>query len=248
MIILPFYQFLTGFGEKYSPDYFFLTPDRTPVPIGIPVHSLSLHTPTGTVYGIYRKNGRDVIGRTVLSFPLPEFSSMFSLSGCHLLHTAVSPDNQKAAFLTAEKETGRTQVRMIVREEFGWFPLPSVRFDAAPTGICFCSNDILLYSDPDRKLKAVRLKKPFKTAEISSQGYDPVAASDGRTFAFLKNGLIYYNDLSLEIKADSLFSFSKNGQEVFFSSENNLYGYNIETRQKRLIFGTGKPVVFATAL
>ena len=248
MVIPSFYQFLIGFGEKYQSKYFFLTDDGQTVPTDIPAYSLSFHKASGTLYGIYEKDGRNVIGKAGKDFSKTDFSPIFGLSGHTLLYTAVSPDNQKIAFLATEKETGKTQIRVIAREEFGWFPLPAVRFDASPTRLCFCSDGILMYTSSGGELKAVRLTKPVRTVDISPNGYSPVFDRVREKAAFIKDNFIFYNMLNTEIKADFLFSFSREGKEILFSEAEKFCCYNVDTKQIRVLFRAPEPVTFATEL
>lgn len=248
MVTASFYQFLIGLGEKYRTEYFFLTAEGQSVQADIPAHSLSFHAETGTLYGVYEKDGRDIIGKSGPDFSKAVFSPIFGSSRYAPLSTAISPDNQKIAFPAEEKETGKIQIRIIAREEFGWFPLPSVRFDASPHRICFCSNDILMYTAADGKLKAVRLTKPVKTVEIAPDGHTPVFDPVTKKTAFISKNKLFYNMLETEIKADYLFSFSKNGKEILFSNAETLCVYDADTKQIHSLFRASAPITFAMKL
>ena len=251
MVIRSFYQFLIGFDDKDQKKYAFLTRDGHLVPLNASVHSLFYHRDAQMIYGVWNRNGKDVIGRTELKSERIDFSALFTLSNKRLSHTTVSPDNQKIAFLTTDETTQETQLRIISREEFGWFPLPFIRFPVALSSLCFCSSDLLMYTDTKGTLRAARLYKPVRIAEISPQGHTPAYNDVTKSRAFIQNGKIFISGaISTEIETEnaSVISFSKNGKELFFADNNALYRYDLSTKEKTVIFRSSFPIVFIAEL
>ena len=251
MVILPFYQFLIGFAEKDQTKYVFLAPNDRPVPADIPLQFPSYHSASRILYGILNKDGRDVIVRAPVQPSPMDFSPLFTLSNDPIFYTAISPDNIKVAFLTKDPVSSEIQLRVIIHEEFGWFPLPFLRLPAACRPVCFCSSDILIYTDPTGSLKAVRLNKPVKVVEIAPSGHTPACCVSNNSKAFIQDEkIIVFNEIKSEIdvKNPLFLSFSKNQKDLFFSEGNVLYKYDMTARQKQIIFQGALPIVFIAEL
>ena len=250
MVILPFYRFLIGIRENDRIKYAFLTHGYRLVPAGIPFRFPAYHPASRTIYGLWNRNGKEVIGRTSLQPPYSDITPLFSLSDQRISHIAVSPDNLKIAFLATDETTQQTQLRVIAREEFGWFPLPFIRLAAANSPICFCTSNIVMYTGVNKELNAVRLKKPVQTTEINPQGYCPVYSIETGFRAFKnKNKIIFFNNLCSEIDLESQpLSFSKDGLTLFLADEKTLYAYNSVSKEHSAIFQTAEPIVFVAEL
>lgn len=251
MVILPFYSFLIGTAEKNRTQYAFLSHDGRCVPIDIAVRFPSYHANSQSIYGIWTKNGKDVIGRAKLQPGQTDFSPLFSLSDKKLSHIAISPDNQRIAFLAAQENSRETQLRVIAHEEFGWFPLPFIRLPAAQSPISFCSSDILLYTDTTGALSTVRLAKPVKTVGIHHSGRCPAYNAQDKSTAFISGtNIIVSNKIQEQLKATSqtILSFSKNGKELLFTKDDALYRYTLSDQQRHLIFQASAPITFIAEL
>ncbi len=251
MVILPFYQFLIGFAEKDQTKYAFLAQNGHLVSANIPVRYPSYHSDSRTLYGIWNKNGKDVIGRALINPAPMDFSPLFTLSNKRISYTAISPDNLKIAFLVKDPVSAETQLRVIVHEEFGWFPLPFLRLPASESSVCFSSSDVLIYTDPAGSLKAVRLSKPVKVVEVTPSGRMPACSVSNNAKAFIQNDKIFvFNKIQneIDVKHPLCLSFSKNEKDLFFSENGTLCKYDTETRQKQAIFQGASPIVFIAEL
>lgn len=247
MVILPFYQFLIAFLEENRLKYAFLRKDKQTVPVDISACFPTCHAETQTIYGILNKNGKDVIGRAAIKSTKTDFSPLFALSNKKISYTAVSQDNQKIAFLSTDLSSQETLLRVIAKEEFGWFPLPYVKMPAMNSPICFCSSNIVMYTDPSGKLKAVRTIKPAKSMEIDAEGYMPAYENRTGKRAFVKNNKMFiFSDIKDEIDVNSpnFISFSKNGKELLFTDKNTLYRYDLSSKKQETVFQSTCPIVF----
>ena len=250
MVMMPFYQFLIGTVEKDQVKYAFLTQEHRLIPLNETGRSLSYHAESRMIYPVWNKDGKDVISRMKLDTS-SDFSFLFALSNKTISHTSVSPDNQRLAFLATDKTTQETQLRVIMREEFGWFPLPFIKIPAALSPVCFCSSDILMYTDLSGSLKAARLYKQLRTVDISPQGHSPVYSRATGYRAFIQNKKVIISGRTsdeIETSDISAVSFSKNGEELFFADANALYRYNLLTKEKNEIFSASFPIVFIAEL
>ncbi|MBR4127603.1 MAG: hypothetical protein IKR09_08520 [Alphaproteobacteria bacterium] len=250
MVILPFYRFLIGTHENDRIKYAFLTHGNRLVPAGIPFRFPAYHQASRTIYGLWNQNGKEVIGRTSIQPPYSDITPLFSHSDRRISHIAVSPDNLKIAFLATDETTQQTQLRVIAREEFGWFPLPFIRLPAANSPICFCTSNIVMYTGITKQLNAVRLTKPAQTTEINPQGDCPVYSIETKFRAFkCGDKVLFYNKLYTEIDAKHQpLSFSKDGLTLFLADKKTLYAYNPADKEYAAIFQSEEPIVFVAEL
>ncbi|MBO4644208.1 MAG: hypothetical protein J5716_06345, partial [Alphaproteobacteria bacterium] len=224
--------------------------DRRLIPLDESARFLSYHADFQMIYGVWNKDGKDLISRMKID-SASDFSFLFALSNKTISHTAVSPDNQKIAFLATDKTTQETQLRVIIHEEFGWFPLPFIKIPASFSPVCFCSSDVLMYTDVSGALKAVRLYKQLRTVEISPQGHSPVYSGITGFRAFIQNKKIVVSGKTqdeIETNNVSALSFSKSGEELLFADANTLCRYNLMTKEKADIFRAEFPIVFIAEL
>lgn len=245
MVILPFYRFLIETEGKAGPFYSFVTRTGRAVPAVIPVRFPSFNREAGMIYGLWNNRGKSEIGRTTLQPPYSVFSALFALSDRIVSHTVVSPDNLKVAFLATDEKTGETQLRLIAREEFGWFPLPHIRLPAALSPICFASSAIVLYTAPSGALNAVRLTKPARIAQLFPEGENPAYCERTGARAFTRNGkLFFYGRTNEEIEdADpTAFSFSKEGDALFIAEGPTLFRYDLSTKDVTTVFEASRPI------
>ena len=250
MVILPFYRFLIGTRENDRIKYAFLTHGNRLVPAGIPFRFPAYHQASRTIYGLWNQNGKEVIGQTSIQPPYSDITPLFSHSDRRISHIAVSPDNLKIAFLATDETTQETQLRVIAREEFGWFPLPFIRLPAANSPICFCTSNIVMYTGVTKQLNAVRLTKPAQMTEINPQGDCPVYSIETNFRAFKYNDkVLFYNKLYTEIDVKfQPLSFSKDGQTLFLADKKTLYAYNPADKDYAAIFQSEEPIVFVAEL
>ena len=251
MVILPFYRFLIGMKEKAETLYAFVTPTGRTVPADIPVRFPSFNRESRMIYGLWDFHGKSVIGRTTLQPPYSGFSALFSLSDKTVSHIEISPDGQKIAFLATDAATGETQLRVIAREEFGWFPLPFIRLSAAYSPICFVSSCIVMYTAPSGALNAVRLTKPAKTAQLFPNGERPAYCHKTGVRAFIDNGrFLLYGRTNEEIDTTNpgAFSFSNEGDALFIAEESTLYRYDLSTKEVTVVFEAPLPINFIAEL
>ena len=251
MDIPPFYEFLIGFSDKERTRYAFLTSEKRLIPVEIEMTFPSYNRVSKRIYGVRNKNGEDVIGEIKLFSEQNDFKPLFSLSQQRIFHTTVSEDGQKIAFLTQDKTGQDILLRVVAKEEFGWFPLPFIRMKASLSGLCFCSADVLMYADEKENLCAVRLKKPVKTVPLALNGRYPAFDQKTQKTAFIQNkNLIVFNEISYKLKSENHISpaFSKSAGTLFFTDWNGLYSYDPETKEVRTVFTAPSEIVFFAEL
>ncbi len=251
MVILPFYRFLIGMKGKAETLYAFITPTGRMVPADIPVRFPSFNPETRMIYGLWDFNGKSMIGRTALQPPYSSFTPLFSLSDRAVSHVEVSPDGQKIAFLATNDAIGETQLRVIAREEFGWFPLPFIRLPVAYSPICFASSGIIIHTAPSGALNAVRLTKPAKIAQLFPKGELPAYCLQTGARAFTESGKLFiYGKTNEEIDDTNptALSFSKNGDALFIAEESILYRYDLATKEVTVVFEAPLPIRFIAEL
>lgn len=251
MVILPFYQILTGLLNAGKTDYAVLMKDGRSVATDIRMQYLSYNPAGKNICGICEKDGKDVIGLAGLNLSSLNVTPLFTLSDKRILYPAISPDNQKIAFISENKTTAETVLRVIMREEFGWFPMPFVKLAASPAPVCFCTPDTLMYTDQNGALTAALISKHPKTVVMQPKGIMPVYHAGARLTAFVRGAdIIVSGSISDQIKTDGVtaLSFSNNGESLLFAQNNILYRYSLKEKEQRRLFEAGKPIVFAAEL
>lgn len=244
MVEKPFYQILTGsFGEKNFSGAV-LTPDQSPEPVRFDLCFPSCAD--GEICGVTRFKGKDAVALTSISSTA--VCPLFSLSDQTISHTAMSPDRQKIAFAATNDKTGDTVARVIMREEFGWFPLPFVKLPCQASPLCFCSSSALLYTAPDGALNAALLSRNPKTAAVAPAGRLPAYHLERRLTAYSTGGaIIVTGSVSREIAVDGVgtLSFAKDGKSLLYAVQNKLFRLDLDAERPDVLFESDEPIDFA---
>ncbi len=249
MVILPFYQILIASINDLKTDYtLFMTDGRT-VGMNCNLNYPAYNQNSKNICGVREKDNKNIISLCELHFSNLKASDLFSLSNKRILYPAISPDNQKIAFIVEDINTQEVFLRVIVREEFGWFPMPFVKLPASLCPVCFCTPDTLMYTNDKGVLIAALLTKQPKTVQMQEKGRNPVYHQNARLTAFVRNETIFVcGSLSDEIKTNGItaLSFSKDGKHLLYAEGNNLYRYTLHERKKASLLEnpTGHPVIF----
>lgn len=252
MVILPFYQILTGtLNARGGTDYAVLMKDGRSVATDMRMQYLSYNPNGKNICGIYEKDGKDLIGLAGLNLSSFDITPLFTLSDKRILYPAISPDNQKIAFIAENKTTGEAVLRVIMREEFGWFPMPFIKLPASPARVCFCSSDTLMYTDQNGALTAALISKRPKTVVMQPEGIMPAYHAGARLTAFVRGrSIVISGNISDEIKTGNVtaLAFSKDGNSLLYAQNSFLYRYVLKEKEQRLLSETKQPVVFVAEL
>ncbi len=248
MVILSFYQILIGLLNTEKTDYAVLMKDGRTVSVNIDMEYVSYNPNGKNVCGIYEKDGKDLIGLTELNLATPNITPLFTLSNKNILYPAISPDNQKIAFISEHKTTGEKELRVIMREEFGWFPMPFVKLAATSSPVCFCTPDTLMYTNQDGDLAAALISKRPKTVVMQKKGIMPAYHLGTHLTAFVRDtDIIVCGNISDEIKTNGVtaLSFSNDGNSLLYAQNNILYKYDLKEKKRCQLFESNLPIVFA---
>ena len=210
------------------------------------------YNPNGkNICGIYEKDGKDLIGLAGLNLSALDITPLFTLSDTRILYPAISPDNQKIAFIAENKTTGEAVLRVIMREEFGWFPMPFVKLAASSSPVCFCTPDTLMYTAQNGALTAALISKRPKTVIMQPKGIMPVYHAGARLTAFVRGTeIVISGNISDEIKTDGVtaLSFSNDGESLLYAQNGRLYRYSLSEKEQHLLLETKQSIVFAAEL
>lgn len=252
MVILPFYQILTGsLNARGGTDYTVLMKDGRSVATDIRMQYLSYNPNGKNICGIYEKDGKDLIGLAGLNLSALDITPLFTLSDTRILYPAISPDNQKIAFIAENKTTGEAVLRVIMREEFGWFPMPFVKLAASSSPVCFCTPDTLMYTAQNGALTAALISKRPKTVIMQPKGIMPIYHAGARLTAFVRGTeIVISGNISDEIKTDGVtaLSFSNDGESLLYAQNGRLYRYSLSEKEQHLLLETKQSIVFAAEL
>ncbi len=251
MAILPFYQILIGTLNADLANYSVFMKDGRSVALNINMRFLSYNPAGKKLCGIFEKDGKDLIGLAGLNLSNLDITPLFTLSDKRILYPALSSDNQKIAFICENKNTGDVELRVIMREEFGWFPMPFVRLPALPKPICFCSPDTLMYTDQNGALTAALVSRRPKTALMQKTGIMPVYHAEAHLSAFFDGSdIVVSGNLSDKIRTNGItaLSFSNDGKRLLYAAGTVLYGYDLQKKEQALLLETKQPIVFIAEL
>ena len=251
MVILPFYQILVGLLNTDTTDYAVFMKDHRSVHLNINLQHLSYNQNGKKICGICKKNERDLIGLTELHFSDINITPLFTLSDQQILYPALSPDNQKIAFIAKKTHSEEAVLRVIVREDFGWFPMPFVKLPASCSPICFCTADTLMYTNQNGALTAVLLSRHPKTVVMQEKGSFPVYRPESHLTAFVRGSdIVISGNISDEIKTAGVtaLAFSNDGKYLLYAQSNILYRYSFQTKQKEILLQEKVPIVFIAEL
>lgn len=247
MVAQPFYQILIGTFDEKNFSGAVLTPDKPPEPV-----TFNLRFPScakGDICGVTRLKGKDTIVLT--NRTCSGVCPLFSLSNQTISHTAISPDRQKIAFAVTNGETGETVLRVIMREEFGWFPLPFVKPPCLSSPICFCSSSAVLYTAPDGALNAVSLSRNPKTITFAPAGRLPAYHQASRRTAYINGDqIVIAGSVPYAFSVDGVKtpSFFENGEALLYAVDNKLFRRNLNAEESVLLFESNAPIDFAAEL
>lgn len=247
MVILPFYQILIASIDDLKTDYTLFMTDGRIVGMNCDLNYPAYNPNSKNICGIREKENKNIISLCELHLSKMNASDLFSLSDKRILYPAISPDNQKIAFIVEDKNTQEVFLRVIVREEFGWFPMPFVKLPASLRPVCFCTPDTLMYTNDKGALIAVLLSKHPKTVQMQEIGQRPVYHQQAGLTAFIRNDtIVVCGNMSAEIKTNGVtaLSFSKDGRNLLYAEADQLYRYHLPEKEKQLVLEnpTGHPV------
>lgn len=256
MVILPLYQavFAVAQGKFSKARFFSLTHDGRTGRLRMPELAFpSFHPALNAVCGIFRngENEKDFIASA--PFKTADDHScdlMFTLSKRRMAYPVLSPDAQKAAFIEYENNGENPVLRLISREEYGWFPL-QIRIPASFAPVCWGGNETVLFSDEKGALCAVTTAGKHKAAVIDPCGKTPAFHEKTRRLAFAQNGeIIIKGDVSaaLEAKNVTALNFSRNGDALFFAAGKTLNRFSFEEQETVRLCETDAPAVWVSEL
>lgn len=259
MVILPLYQVVFAVQEqKFSKTRFFaLMHDGQIREMGMPdLEYPQYSASSGKVCGIFRDDKKDFIALSELKVtesPLPEL--LFTLSKRRIAFPAMSPDGQKIAFIEYDKNGGDPVMRVILREEFGWFPL-QIRTDAALSPLCWGGKDVLIYTDRDGDLRLMSAEARKRgTATIDTGGRLPAFHKETGRLAFVQGGRVVLkgaSSLSFEADNVSALNFSNDGNSLYFSTGVNdnytLCRYSVEDKKAVRLCESDARIVWASEI
>ena len=251
MVILSFYRFLIGTIQSGKTKYTLFMKNDTKVDVKIDLNDLAYCADNMSIYGVCQKEGKNIIQTGKLKVSNIDTVPLFSLSRQNILYPAVSPDHQKIAFIAQDKISKAAVLRVILKEEFGWFPISDIKLPASASPVCFSSQDIVIFTDDTGALKAVRLSKKPKTILLHEKGIMPAYSTSERLLAFVNNDkIICTGSLSDELPVNniSVLCFSNDGKNLFYAQENRIYKYSLAQKQIELFIKTDFPVIFFTEL
>lgn len=247
MDTIPFYRIFAAFPRPNGSTAGVFTPDGRVLSFNMGLRHPSYNPAGKKICGVYEKNGRETIGLTEAG--AEEITPLFSLSGKELSHTALSPDNQKIAFIATDAATGESVLRVIMREEFGWFPMPFVKPAAVPAPVCFCTPDTLMFTGADGALNITLAARRPKTIPVRTNGTVPAYHAGARLTACVCDGRIsitggFFDEI--EVENVTAQSFNRDGTALLFADANAVYSYDPALKKKTKLFETAEPACFVS--
>ncbi len=247
MDTIPFYRIFAAFPRPNGAKAAVFTPDGRVLSFNMGLRHPSYNPAGKKICGVFEKNGRETIGMTETGSD--GITPLFSLSGKTISHTALSPDNQKIAFIATDDATGQSVLRVIMREEFGWFPMPFVKPPAVPAPVCFCTPDTLMFTGADGSLNITLAARRPKTIPVRANATVPAYHAGARLTACVCGGsILITGGFFDEIKAENVtaLSFTRDGTTLLFADGNAVYGYDPALKKKTKLFETDEPACFVS--
>lgn len=259
MVILPLYQVVFAVQEqKFSKTRFFaLMHDGQIREMGMPdLRYPSYCASNGKVCGVFYDDQKGFIALSDLKItesPLPEL--VFTLSKHQIAYPVVSPDRQKIAFIEYGEDETSPVLRLILREEFGWFPV-QLKIDAAFSPVCWGGNDALIYTGRNNELMMISASPSKRgTAKIDTNAKLPAYHQQSGRLAFVKdNNIILKGKDNLSFEADSpdMLNFSNDGESLYFTALKNgnysLCRFSIEKREATRLCESDARIVWAAEI
>lgn len=247
MDTIPFYRIFAAFLRPNGAKAAVFTPDGRVLSFNMGLRHPSYNPAGKKICGVFEKNGKETIGMTETGSD--GITPLFSLSGKTISHTAISPDNQKIAFVATDDATGQSVLRVIMREEFGWFPMPFVKPAAVPAPVCFCTPDTLMFTGADGSLNITLAARRPKTIPVRANATVPAYHAGARLTACVCGGsILITGGFFDEIKAENVtaLSFTRDGTTLLFADGNAVYGYDPALKKKTKLFETDEPACFVS--
>lgn len=225
MVILPLYQavYATAAANFTQTDYFALMKDgrvrAMDMALGFPSYSPERRQ----ICGISVKGEKDYVGRCALKMTEEPPELVFTLSNSRILYPAASPDNQKIAFIEQEIGEEKGTLRIIQREEFGWFPV-QIRFPASLSPVAWGSGDTILFTGEDGALYVTPLDRRGRPVKVDDAGLMPASHAGTKRLAFVQGReIVFLGDIRIRIEAGdvSALSFSNDGASLLFAVTDN---------------------------
>lgn len=247
MVILPLYQILYAQSCENGTHYAALMKDGRTCPVDISLDFPVYAPASQNICGIDRSGEKDLIEFADFKLTGSDPQPLFTLSDKRILYPAVSPDNQKVAFIAIDEAAGESRLRVVVREEFGWFPMPFVKLPATPSPVCFSNKDTVIYTDETGALNAALLFKNPKTARLEDKGLMPAFHEQKKILAFVRGQSIIVKGMeNAEIPANGIvtaLNFSNTGESLYFAEGRHIRRYVFETRTAGLLHTADENVV-----
>lgn len=250
MVILPLYQILYAQTSENKTGYAALMKDGRTRPVNISLDFPSYAPASQNICGIDRSGEKDLIEFTDFKLTGSDPQPLFTLSDKRILYPAVSPDNQKVAFIALDEASQDVRLRVVLREEFGWFPMPFVKLSAGISPVCFSNKDTVIYTDETGALNAALLSKKPKTARLEDKGVMPVFHEQKKILAFVRGqSIIVKGSETAEILTGGVvtaLNFSAAGDALYFAEGRCIRRYAFDTRTAELLHTADENVVMVT--
>lgn len=256
MVILPLYQviFATSSANFSKTDYFALMQDSRILSMDIPLNFPSYNATKQEICGISSTGEKDFVG--IAPFKLSQISPemVFTLSDRRILYPSLSQDNQKIALVDQEIGQESGTLRIILKEEFGWFPI-QIKTDAALSNVCWGQADVVIYTAADGSLMMTTSSKPFRKAKLSDEGRLPAYHHASKRLAFIKGDkIVVMGDQPSETNVGNVSSlrFTNDGNALLFSTVEDSHYFikklELLTKEISHITEAHAPVVFAAEI
>lgn len=250
MVILPLYQILYAETSENRTAYAALMKDGRTRPVDISLDFPAYAPASQNICGIDRSGEKDLIEFADFRLTGSDPQPLFTLSDKRILYPAVSPDNQKVAFIAVDEAAQDVRLRVILREEFGWFPMPFVKLAAGISPVCFSNRDTVIYTDETGALNAALLSKKPKTARLEDKGVMPAFHEQKRMLAFVcGQSIIVRGAETAEIPTGGIvtaLNFSSAGDALYFAEGRHIRRYVFQTQTAELLHTAAENVVMVT--
>lgn len=249
MVILPLYQVIFATLSENKTQIAVLMKDNRVSPINLPLQYPAYATKRQRIYGISQGKEKDLIGYSKFKLAATEITPIFTLSSSRILYPTIAPDNQKVAFIAYDKETDKTLLRVTLREEFGWFPMPFVKMPSALSPACFGNNDTVIYTGEDDSLNAVSVtQKTPVPVKLAEKGRMPAYHPERKILAYV-NGLeiIISGIVSATLRVNApitAIAFAKDGNALYYAESNHLKKYDFKTESTEEIYLSDAAIIF----
>lgn len=225
MVILPLYQavYATAAADFTKTDYFALMKDGRVRAMDMTLGFPSYCPETQQICGISTTDGKDYIGRCALKMTEEPPELVFTLSNSRILYPAVSPDNQKIAFIEQDVGKEKGTLRIIQREEFGWFPV-QIKLPASLSPVAWGSGDTVLFTGENGSLCVAPLDQRGRTVKIDDAGRMPAGHPGTKRLAFVQGReIVFLGDVRMRFEAGevSALNFSNDAASLLFAVTDN---------------------------